>query len=319
MEEEEQGLDVGRYFGVLLHWWWVVVLIVALFAVLAYVYSTLTKTTVYRTHATLLIQELSSGVGPSLGNIVAGQQLAITYKELLTTPRMLEIVAEELGLVRRAESLRGQISVSVRTGTPLLDVEVEASDPDSPIQIANTLTQRFVQDRQTTRLAEIARLEALAAAQGNTNTNVLLQAQLSVLASLSIVEEAVIARPIVRPSVRRNVLLAGFLAAFLGILLAFLLEYSSNKLGSKPESTEGRPWGQPLKKPCGCSSESGIMVLEQKPARKQGAPNRCCHRTNPTVSAVLFDDHEPGGQCRPAPAGHPSPAPGPAGTRRPSP
>ena len=35
----------------------------------------------------------------------------------------------------------------------------------------------------------------------------------------------------------------------------------------------------------GCSSESGIMVLEQKPARKQGAPNRCCHRTNPTVSA----------------------------------
>ena len=26
------------------------------------------------------------------------------------------------------------------------------------------------------------------------------------------------------------------------------------------------------------------MVLEQKPARKQGAPNRCCHRTNPTGS-----------------------------------
>ena len=159
--------------------------------------------------------------------------LTISLTEL--AGKLVEIVAEELGLVRRAESLRGQISVSVRTGTPLLDVEVEASDPDSPIQIANTLTQRFVQDRQTTRLAEIARLEALAAAQGNTNTNVLLQAQLSVLASLSIVEEAVIARPIVRPSVRRNVLLAGFLAAFLGILLAFLLEYSSNKLGSKEQ------------------------------------------------------------------------------------
>ena len=27
------------------------------------------------------------------------------------------------------------------------------------------------------------------------------------------------------------------------------------------------------------------MVLEQKPARKQGAPNRCCHRTIPTASA----------------------------------
>ena len=43
--------------------------------------------------------------------------------------------------------------------------------------------------------------------------------------------------------------------------------------------------GTVLEEASGCSSESGIMVLEQKPARKQGAPNRCCHRTNPTVSA----------------------------------
>ena len=43
--------------------------------------------------------------------------------------------------------------------------------------------------------------------------------------------------------------------------------------------------GTALEEASGCSSESGIMVLEQKPARKQGAPNRCCHRTTPTVSA----------------------------------
>ena len=43
--------------------------------------------------------------------------------------------------------------------------------------------------------------------------------------------------------------------------------------------------GTALEEARGCSSESGIMVLEQKPARKQGAPNGCCHRTNPTVSA----------------------------------
>ena len=41
--------------------------------------------------------------------------------------------------------------------------------------------------------------------------------------------------------------------------------------------------GTVLEEARGCSSESGIMVLEQKPARKQGAPNRCWHRTNPTV------------------------------------
>ena len=43
--------------------------------------------------------------------------------------------------------------------------------------------------------------------------------------------------------------------------------------------------GTALEEARGCSCESGMMVLEQKPARKQGAPNRSCHRTNPTVSA----------------------------------
>ena len=44
-------------------------------------------------------------------------------------------------------------------------------------------------------------------------------------------------------------------------------------------------FGTALEEAIGCSSESGIMVLEQEPARKQGAPNRCRHRTIPTVSA----------------------------------
>ena len=47
--------------------------------------------------------------------------------------------------------------------------------------------------------------------------------------------------------------------------------------------------GTALEEARGCSSESGIMVLEEKPARKQGAPNRCCHRTIPTVSASSLD------------------------------
>ena len=77
--------------------------------------------------------------------------------------------------------------------------------------------------------------------------------------------------------------------------------------------------GTALEEARGCSSESGIMVLEQKPARKQGAPNRCCHRTTPDRIRILFDDHRLVAKFRPAPAGHPRPAPGPARTRRPSP
>ena len=76
--------------------------------------------------------------------------------------------------------------------------------------------------------------------------------------------------------------------------------------------------GTALEEARGCSSESGIMVLEEKPARKQGAPNRCCHRTIPTVSASSLTTIA-WWPMPAAPASHPRPAPGPAGARRPSP
>ena len=44
--------------------------------------------------------------------------------------------------------------------------------------------------------------------------------------------------------------------------------------------------GTALEAAGGCSSESGIM--EQN--RKEGAPNRCCHRTIPRIR-IAFDDH----------------------------
>ena len=48
--------------------------------------------------------------------------------------------------------------------------------------------------------------------------------------------------------------------------------------------------GTVLEEARGCSSESGIMVLEQKTAWKQGAPNRCCHSNHPDRIQITFDD-----------------------------
>ena len=194
-------------------------------------YSTITKTTVYRASATILIQESRSASAPALGDIRASQELASTYRQLMGTSTLLQRVNDQLDLPDDVKGLRSRVSTSVRSGTPLLDVEVTGKDPDSPVEIANTLVQVFIQDRQTTRLSEIARLEALAAAQG-TDTTALVEAQLSTLGSMNVVEEATLATPTIRPSVRKNMLLGGFLGIILGIVLAFLLDYLSNKIGS---------------------------------------------------------------------------------------
>ncbi len=171
MDEETQGIDMGRYIGLVLRWWWIIAAAVVLFAALAYVYSTSTKSTVYTAKATILIQESRSGLAPGFGDVQASRELTRTYQELLTTSHLLQLVIDELGLSDRPEDLRDQVNVSVRSGTPLMDVEVRRGDLDSPALIANTLTQVFIQDRQTTRLAEIRRLEVAAEAQGIDTTS----------------------------------------------------------------------------------------------------------------------------------------------------
>ena len=71
MDDSEQGLDLFKYLGVIIHWWWVIVVVAVLSVATAYTYSTLTKTTVYRAQATILIQESGSGRALGLSDVQA--------------------------------------------------------------------------------------------------------------------------------------------------------------------------------------------------------------------------------------------------------
>ena len=119
MDEREQSIDGSRYIGVILHWWWAIAIVIILLAGVAYGYSQAVKTTAYRARATILIQESRSGIGPALGDIQKSQQLATTYRQLLRTRPLLERVIGELGLPQGVDTLRSQVDVSVRPGTPL--------------------------------------------------------------------------------------------------------------------------------------------------------------------------------------------------------
>ena len=231
MDDSEQGLDLFKYLGVIIHWWWVIVVVAVLSVATAYTYSTLTKTTVYRAQATILIQESGSGRALGLSDVQASGALVSTYRELLRSPRLLRMVIDELGLPEDVEGLGKGLSISVRSGTPLLDVQVQGDDPETPVVIADTLTQAFIQDRRTTRLTEIRVLELAAEAQG-IDTTALREAQLATLGSMTIITPAEIdgATAVVRPSTRRNVMLGGFLGLLVGVLLAFLVEHSGNKI-----------------------------------------------------------------------------------------
>ena len=215
-----------------INWWWALALVTFLCIVLAFVYSTVTKSTVYTARATILVQDSRSASSPTLGNIGGSRELATTYKELITTPRLLEMVRNELNIPLDDESIPTKVSVSIRPGTALLDVEVQGTDPDVPANYANELILLFIHDRQTARLANIARLEALATAQGTTDTSALVAAQLSTLGSMSLENKAINATSSTQPSTRKNVVLAGIVGLFLGGLLVFFLDFAGNKIKS---------------------------------------------------------------------------------------
>ena len=101
------------------------------------------------------------------------------YRRLLTAKPFLSAV-----------ELNGS-SVSATTGSdpPVLDIKVRHRDPAVAATTAELIAEEFVDYAIEQRLAEIARVQSVAAIQGITNLENLVAAQLGAIDTLSILEE----------------------------------------------------------------------------------------------------------------------------------
>ena len=236
MEAQEDSLDLRRYLEILLRWWWVIALAIAATSLVGYLMSS-NQTPLYRAQATILVQQ-SQSTAPTFGDVQASQQLAWTYQEIMTTRPLLQKVIDQLGLPYSVGGLRGMVGTSVVPNTPLMSVEARSEDPQLAATIANTLAEIFIQETQSSRLADIARLQALAEAQGAVGGEGLLRAQLGTLGSLTIVEPAIVPGGPFRPQVLRTTLIMVLPGILLGLVLMAGLEYFNRSL---PSPTCPRP------------------------------------------------------------------------------
>ena len=171
---EDQGLDLRRYLQIFFRWWWVIFLVATATGVAGYLISS-SQTSLYRAGTTILAQQ-SQTLAPTLTDLQTSQQLAHTYQELLTTGPILQQVIDQEGLPFDVGTLRGMVSASTVRNTQLLRIEATNENPQRTATIANALAQVFIQDTQNSRLSEIARLQAIAAAQGAVGGEEILQA-----------------------------------------------------------------------------------------------------------------------------------------------
>jgi len=169
MDDEmmELEIDLQAYWLVIRRWLWLIGLAVIVSGVSAYLISTYWVTPIYQASARLAIQPSSTLTGSSYSDILAGQNAARTYAEMLLAFPIQEEALRRLGYSDEAIAQKRvpyEIFTSVVRDTQLVDVKVESPDRQLAANLANTLAQVFIeqnQARQTARYTEYrARLEA---------------------------------------------------------------------------------------------------------------------------------------------------------------
>lgn len=120
--------------------WWILVLAMLVAGGSAYVNSS-RQTPIYSATATMIVSQGVSNQGTAdYSTLLASQQIATTYQQLIDTQPVRDRVAAALG---REDLGTAELSTSLITDSLLIQVTVEDEDPDLAAQMANTFVTEF--------------------------------------------------------------------------------------------------------------------------------------------------------------------------------
>ena len=172
----------------------------------------------------MLVQQRVTTFSPGVSDSSLSEQLAASYGLQLTAGPFLERVIADTETTLSLSQLKRMISVVINVNPPTIDIRVRSIDPELAAATADTLASEFIDYVIELRLAEIAQLQRVAAAQGLVTGQDLVTVQLSALDSMRRLEVSVDvpSRPIL-PRTRRNVVLGFMIAAAVAVGTAILM------------------------------------------------------------------------------------------------
>lgn len=225
-QNQEQALDFKKYLNLTISYLWLIILLPTIFGVATYFYS-IQQQKLYEVHATLLVEQRSSGLSAGVSDYQISSHLAKTYGKLIMADPFLDLVKEKNGFSRL-----GRISTKVQEKPPMLEIYVRDSDPNLASEVANALALNFVDYVIERRLTEIARVQAAASAQGLTDIQSLINAQFTAIDSLYLLEPVSTPSSPISPDIQQNVtfgILSGIAIAFgLAFLFSMLRDTVRN-------------------------------------------------------------------------------------------
>jgi len=130
---------LSHYFMLSKRWAWVVILGIVICGGATYIVSKFTRP-VYQASAILVVNFDSS----NSNNVISSIAAVPTYAQLLTNPSVLDpVVAKHRGVT--LQQLNAMITVKPQPNSQLIELDVQNGNPQLAMQLANEISQRFVQ------------------------------------------------------------------------------------------------------------------------------------------------------------------------------
>ncbi|WHY66803.1 Wzz/FepE/Etk N-terminal domain-containing protein [Neobacillus sp. SuZ13] len=184
-----------------------IVSITVIAAIISGVVSYYFLTPIYQASTQILVNQKKNE--QSWNEVQTNLQLINTYKIIITSPRILDIVSKELDLNMTAAQLKRKITVGNENESQIVNVSVQDADAKVAAQIANKTVEVFKKE-----VFEIMNVN---------NVTILSEADVSENPS------PIKPRPLI------NVAIAIVVGLMAGVVLAFLLEYFNNTIKNEQD------------------------------------------------------------------------------------
>ena len=156
-------------------------------------------TPIYSVSTQILVNKTNEEAQYNYSEVQTNLQLINTYNVIIKSPRILDIVAEEMKGDFTAASLKEKITVSSEQNSQVITLSVEDEDPHTATKIANKTAEIF--QSQISDIMKVDNVSILAKAEVQDNISP------------------------VKPKPLLNIVIAMVVGLMAGVGVAFLLEY----------------------------------------------------------------------------------------------
>ena len=125
----------------------IIIMITLLCVVISQVYVFFIKTPMYKSSSTIVMVGVkASDDGITQNDVALNQKLIGTYREIITSRRILEPVINNLNLKYSINELKNNISVSSKNEVDLINISVSNEDKELAALITNEITKVFSEE-----------------------------------------------------------------------------------------------------------------------------------------------------------------------------